>query len=939
LRSGRNTYRVVAAVLLLSGAYVGARLAWSQARTIPALEVDEQVRIVDRPFGYEPAVGVLTGQVVLEVDGSPVASAAEYRSAVRRAGGDWRRLLLRDANGVETALHWTYPRDFFLLEVDDALGVRKVTWGELDEVVGWRVTSINGEPVLDSKDYESRLRDYRVEAIRIELESASDDSRRAALYLYRLDWPARWVLWVVGCAFVAIGLFCYRLRADYRSSWGFLTFCSYMALFWLFRAIPFEYRTTIERHLFLAIWVLAPLPSVLFVGTFTPLRLVVRRLAPLCWAAALFGGALWTLNWVHSPEMARRGLLAGPEQGPSLVLLWAASLLGTIVLGASVDLMLRLARRRISAVDRQRARIVRLATVAGFAPITLWIIGNQFVRNFLDSGRLWIELTVLLFPLIIGYAVVRHNLLRLNQLVYEGVVYSALLFVVAVAYATLVGAVIPLVETFWPRAGVGVTSLFVVGVAMLANPIHTRVRSTIDSRYQRTSREFETFLGDVGKGARQVESGHAFCEQVVLQLGRIAGTLTVNLFIRHPPTEGWWLAAGTDPEVRARTDELQPLFDWMSRELSEISRESVADDLRQHPQWPPVLPALDAIRTVHAFPLIVHEELWGILCVGEKRNGTNYSSAEIEVLRRLSRQCGVGLYHYNLGLAEAGAVVPRKWPSIVSLYPDCPARIGPYAVERLIGEGASSLVFLGTGEGGRRVAIKVANRKVQGNDLFLKRFHREAEVMSALRHENLVEVFDVGFAATEPYFVMPYFPTGPLSAELRTKGALPVQEAITFLGDAVRGLSHALDHGVVHRDIKPHNLFRASPGRLKVGDFGLAKVIDDVTLTSQWHMMGTPAYLSPEVCRGEPADWRSDQYSLGVSFFELVSGRRPYRGAHVHQIIAMHLVAPLPELPEPRSETERALGAVLRTMMAKRREERFESYGSILARLGELAAA
>ena len=193
----------------------------------------------------------------------------------------------------------------------------------------------------------------------------------------------------------------------------------------------------------------------------------------------------------------------------------------------------------------------------------------------------------------------------------------------------------------------------------------------------------------------------------------------------------------------------------------------------------------------------------------------------------------------------------------------------------LVGQGGMSHVFLAE-EDCRKVAIKVPNRRVQNDDTLMLRFLRESSVLLRLQHPNIVDVIEIATLGREPYIVMEYFAEGSLRTQLRRRGRFTTEEAVSILIQAVRGLAAALDKGVLHRDVKPHNLFMAADGILKVGDFGLAEIADEDSLTDPGQLLGTRAYLAPEVVANGAHSHLSDQYSLGVSTYELLTGSRPY---------------------------------------------------------------
>lgn len=180
---------------------------------------------------------------------------------------------------------------------------------------------------------------------------------------------------------------------------------------------------------------------------------------------------------------------------------------------------------------------------------------------------------------------------------------------------------------------------------------------------------------------------------------------------------------------------------------------------------------------------------------------------------------------------------------------------------------------------GRRVAVKVLSAAAAGNPEFVERFRREAEVLSGLKHPRIVEIDSWGEQAGILYLVMEFVPGGDLSALLRSRGKLSLEEAVQKIGQACEALEFTHGRGVLHRDIKPGNLLLDDAGGVKLGDFGLAKLIDDresMGLTMTHASMGTPRYMAPEQMGGnDEVDARTDVYALGVVFYEMLTGGVP----------------------------------------------------------------
>src|SRR2546430_1229101 len=203
---------------------------------------------------------------------------------------------------------------------------------------------------------------------------------------------------------------------------------------------------------------------------------------------------------------------------------------------------------------------------------------------------------------------------------------------------------------------------------------------------------------------------------------------------------------------------------------------------------------------------------------------------------------------------------------------------GRYRILRKLGTGGMANVYLAEDEVlGRRVAIKILNDRHAGDDQFVERFRREAKNAASLSHPNIVSIYDRGEAEGTYYIAMEYLDGRTLKELIVTRGPTPVPVAIDYTRQILAALSFAHRNGIVHRDIKPHNVLVGPDGRLKVTDFGIARS-GASQMTEAGSIIGTAQYLSPEQARGAPVDPRSDLYSLGVVLYELLTGQVPVTG-------------------------------------------------------------
>jgi hypothetical protein len=278
-------------------------------------------------------------------------------------------------------------------------------------------------------------------------------------------------------------------------------------------------------------------------------------------------------------------------------------------------------------------------------------------------------------------------------------------------------------------------------------------------------------------------------------------------------------------------------------------------------------------------------------------------------------------------------------------------KLGPYDVLASIGKGGMGEVFRARDTRlGRDVAIKVLPESFARDPDRLQRFEQEARSVAALNHPNLLTVFDVGTMPAPDGGTIPYLVSelleGATLRELLDKGALPLRKVLDYSAQVARGLAAAHDHGVVHRDIKPDNLFLTRDGRVKILDFGLAKlkpqeVVGDETvahnLTHADAVLGTVGYMSPEQLRGKPVDARSDLFSLGAVMYEMLSGRRAFQGDSSADVMSAILNKEPPELPENTAEFSPALDHMVRRCLEKDPQQRFQSAGDLAFQLQELS--
>jgi serine/threonine protein kinase len=272
--------------------------------------------------------------------------------------------------------------------------------------------------------------------------------------------------------------------------------------------------------------------------------------------------------------------------------------------------------------------------------------------------------------------------------------------------------------------------------------------------------------------------------------------------------------------------------------------------------------------------------------------------------------------------------------------------LGDYVLIDRIGEGGMGQVMKARHRTmDRDVAIKLLPPEATASPREVERFHQEIRAAAKLDHPHIVMAHDAGRSGHYYYLVMKFVEGSDLSAVVATRGPLPVAEAVGAVTQAARGLQYAHDAGIVHRDVKPSNLVLDRQGVVRVVDFGLARLntppADPVTgetashpVTRPGQIMGTYDYMPPEQARNtSKADERCDIYSLGCTLYFLLAGKSPYGGATPSDKIVAHCMEPIPSARESRKDVPVALDAVMKKMMAKKPEDRYQSMAEVIKAL------
>src|ERR687884_838467 len=262
---------------------------------------------------------------------------------------------------------------------------------------------------------------------------------------------------------------------------------------------------------------------------------------------------------------------------------------------------------------------------------------------------------------------------------------------------------------------------------------------------------------------------------------------------------------------------------------------------------------------------------------------------------------------------------------------------GRYKIVRKLGAGGMANVYLAEDqELGRRVAIKILNERHANDEQFVERFRREAKNAAGLSHPNIVSIFDRGEAEGTYYIAMEYLDGRSLKEMITKRGPAPINVAVDYARQIPAALRVAHRQGLVHRDIKPHNVLVDDEGRVKVTDFGIARA-GPSQMTEEGSIIGTAQYLSPEQAQGAPVTPASDLYSVGIVLYELLTGAVPFAGETPVELAMKHL-SKTPDPPSHlRADVPRDLDLVVMRALGKNPSERYQSADEMDADLARVA--
>lgn len=637
---------VILICLLSAGLYCVLRINRIESHRFfgATLERDLTVTGANEPEVYERTGYLKPGERIVAIDGESVDDLDRFRDIMGREHSSLVRLRVVDVDGAtRELLYWDAERIPDLrLEGNSIVSWDGETPDGLNEALrDAQVVSVAGRPAaagLLQDAYESHPWWLEFSVKR------SGELGTADVLLWRSDYRSPWTLLLIGFGFGCLGMTVYRMRANTRSSQAFLWFSFVGAIFFMLRSIPGHYRLEWERSAFIFTLCALFVASAHFFGTFTSLRSIYMRSATCFYGAIAVGVGLLLSRVTLDIDF--------------FLLFWTLSMMALPVLVFLSPSLPGNLGGRISSSDHQRNRIAANALVLSLGPslVYLFVEGASergwitFISQAQMPSRFWFDLPAITFPLVIGYAVIRRNLLQVNELLLEGATYGVLALGMGGAFACFVGLAVPAVEKIRPGSSVLMTAAAAGLVAWLAYPVFNDSRRRLEEHFHQSLRGYDSLASRIANLGETSPDPIGFCENFVPSLRELTRAVSVTIMLpgQFAPVP---ISSGSLPE----TIDPENLNQYWDRILAaevnkprEIQREELIDErTHEKARWE-LLDALDALRLLFVFPLLAEGVVCGLVGVSGKIDQRNYSRAEVRKLRLVARECALALYGFTI---------------------------------------------------------------------------------------------------------------------------------------------------------------------------------------------------------------------------------------------------------------------------------------------------
>lgn len=989
-RRSRIYFRFFVGVFIVLFAYTLIRTIWSYNYPQPDMPLNED-GIVSTQLPREMERHGLRAGDKVRLQNEEVALPGKS-SRLESIGRDFPKLysIVRKTSGnTETTipLYWYEVKRWPLFEVTASATLTPLSADLIDTwpAQNLQLKTVNGKEIIDGVQAKTGLANVRSASLALTFFSESENAE-IIVVTTPLSWTNYWALLAIGTLLGLLGLFVVWMKPLATSSWAFAAFCIGFAVFSFARAIPYEYRLWFESYFYFAALCALPTFIAIMLFSFTSLRLFLHepasKLVGVCalttslfvamiaanttrsvdtvdgiggpttvFLALIFVPVLFWLStfsprWrpsrpqhylafvaAFSVELAASGILLYPEEarrgllGEPLFIGWVVYLTGSIPAILPIDYILAFRGIKLSSEERIRSKVMRFASLLGFFPIGLYVLMRTFMGENVAELRILAECSVLFFPAVIGFSLINLNMLQINRLILRtSIALGMSTFLVVVFYA-LVIFIWPILDARLPPSAIWLKAACVAALVIFGIFLHRISMKLLAIRFSSDLPDETSFFDQIHDESARLKNAYDLDALISKRTCHILKIKHLGLVLYQPIlSNADAMATNSEDTDLLDHEEGNYLLDLLERNRSPLFRVSLSEQLDSLPINARAHQALLKIRAEVAIPLFDESEVVGALVAGEKTDSGLFSPEEFEFLERLAKRLESTVTRVIRDSVVASGI------RIIDMFPAAPEKIGSYTVERSLAQGGMSFVYVAT-EGRNRYAIKVANHKVQSDPIMLERFHREAKVLSRLHHKNIVPIVDFGWVNKEPYIVVEYYPHGSLKVLLRKRGVLSEEEVLDCIRQASSGLSKALSEGIVHRDVKPHNLYMTENGTLKVADFGISRIADEETITDSQEILGTMPYISPEQFAGERGDWLSDQYALGVTAFELLCGSRPYEGSTMEAQMLHKVSGSVPSIQTLRPEISLKTSLIVARMLAKNPKDRFSSYDELVKNL------
>ncbi len=628
---------VMASFLVCAGLYSGARVVQLQSLAYLSIKLDSSLQIEGgiRPVFLNMYRVLNEGDKFIEVNNVPVTRLVEMHGSIRNSSGSLQEFNVRrsDEDGIYTRrIIWLPTSHMPELSFSRDMSVESVPIHELQRwLIGsdYRLVGVNGQDVstparaASLQNMNGGWRHYSFAA-----NNAPGD--RLEIAFLRQDPMAPWTLWIMGLAYGCLGLVVHRLRSRSQSASVYLIFCVTGSLFFFLRAIPGLLRSPLEIQLFQVVLCLSFAPTALFVGSLSGIPALWDNKRRVLITALAWGGFLRLVSWMlgYTP----------------FLFAWAISI-SLLLIILFVGRRVRSGEHSSEALEaKQLTRTVQVACLAGLLPSALYLISlNLFPRE--GPLQIWVDLSAIIFPVMIGYAVVLRNVLRVDEMLLESAAFGSLTAALGCTFAVAVAFVVRLSEQFVPAASPWAAALLAGVGAASALPLYIRARRWLEDRFNRRQSRYDDFILSIEEFGIELPDVDAFIRKVMGELRRLTESPDVAAIVLAHGDIGVF-STDSEAEVMDRREDWNLLCDAIHDQPREMSRSVVADSIGGDSQREEVVAAMDRLSILWLFPLMVESRFAGLLAVGQKADGLNYPRAELLKLRIVARECALGLYSY-----------------------------------------------------------------------------------------------------------------------------------------------------------------------------------------------------------------------------------------------------------------------------------------------------